>query len=688
MTEAPSFARSPSFDEETPRSDKAPSTGKSGTPFFADYVMDLSEAHDLAETPDPTKPQFDVSNAHSSRIESIQVPSLGVALNKTVEEPDDVASDTENGDDHRSFNRISNIEMDLRNLPPPQSVPRWPRDIPWAVAFLVFVPLSAIVPILDWRRNNVPSPLAVHPLSTASLHALFWAGIATLILSRALYRTPGGGDGDDARHMVGAALTIAAPISVAANILLVVIILYACPHARIGAVIPLWYTVRDLYLFRRWRRRNQQSGAGSRQAFFQALTSMVLDILSRSLRRASFFRVLTLILAIQFGALIIWRWALLASLNQPLYVFMIALVGFKWATGTIARMLSLLASGGIMSWFSQQARLAQELPSPSVDRNDSEDPAEDIENDAYITDAYTTVDASVYQSVADMDDVLDDDYDVDDDEFMEAPSARDARRRDSVQRDSIMTHSTVKSILHGGLTVSFGSVCQCGLVGGIAQFVWSQVRKIEFSRSLIQRHRNNNGENGFRGMQVHGADYSLGAKMYDNAIFLARSFVRRFSDLAMCHVVLFYKSYQRAALDVATLVEESGKLGWRAALFSIILISLTFLCLGVEPILHDDISTHMCACVGGCISSIIVVVTGLLLLHQRKNFEPPISDGQVVTNMIAAFVFSYTMIFTVMEPLRASIKAVYVSFAQHPESLSRAFPIVYHRLHRLSSENR
>jgi len=96
----------------------------------------------------------------------------------------------------------------------------------------------------------------------------------------------------------------------------------------------------------------------------------------------------------------------------------------------------------------------------------------------------------------------------------------------------------------------------------------------------------------------------------------------------------------------------------------------------------------MCACVGGALSGVIVLATGLLLLHQRKGYNPLISDGEVVTNMIAAFIFSYTLIFTVMEPLRASIKAVYVCFAQHPESLSRAFPIVYHRLHRLSTENR
>jgi hypothetical protein len=108
----------------------------------------------------------------------------------------------------------------------------------------------------------------------------------------------------------------------------------------------------------------------------------------------------------------------------------------------------------------------------------------------------------------------------------------------------------------------------------------------------------------------------------------------------------------------------------------------------VEPILQDDITTHICTCVGGAVSGTIVLVAGVLLLHQRKGFDPPILDAEVVTNMLVAYVLSYALIFTVLEPLRAAVKAVYVSFAQHPESLSRAFPIIYHRLCRLAEVNR
>lgn len=100
--------------------------------------------------------------------------------------------------------------------------------------------------------------------------------------------------------------------------------------------------------------------------------------------------------------------------------------------------------------------------------------------------------------------------------------------------------------------------------------------------------------------------------------------------------------------------------------------------------LHDDITTHMCASVGGSISGVIVLITGYVLAHQRGD---GITDWQVAETLLLSFILSYTLLFTVMEPLRASIKAVYVSFAQHPRSLSQAFPLIFHRLSRLSESN-
>ena len=106
---------------------------------------------------------------------------------------------------------------------------------------------------------------------------------------------------------------------------------------------------------------------------------------------------------------------------------------------------------------------------------------------------------------------------------------------------------------------------------------------------------------------------------------------------------------------------------------------------GVESILHDDITTHICSCIGGTITGVIVILTGNLLLRHRRSYD--FDDVSIVENMFVAFILSYTLIFTVMEPLRASVKAVYVSFAHCPRSISRAFPLIYHRLCRISEQN-
>jgi hypothetical protein len=68
------------------------------------------------------------------------------------------------------------------------------------VAFVLFVPISLIYPIFIQKYEH-DTPLTRHPLSTtATLHTLWWAAVATALLCRLLYRRAGGGEGDDARH--------------------------------------------------------------------------------------------------------------------------------------------------------------------------------------------------------------------------------------------------------------------------------------------------------------------------------------------------------------------------------------------------------------------------------------------------------------------------------------------------------
>jgi hypothetical protein len=375
----------------------------------------------------------------------------------------------------------------------------------------------------------------------------------------------------------------------------------------------------------------------------------------------------------------------------------LALLGGKWAAATVARILSHVASGGVAQWFLHQDALLQELRQQTTANTTASSPDDKNGNDMELyddfdpnsTDAYHSADASVYRPVlaSDEDDALDDDYDDVDDE---APVRRNDTGRGTRSRHSAPARHTamnaasnVKPLLVSAVSVSFGSVAQCGLVGGPAQFVWSQVRKVEIARSVWMQARlaggngavtsaamvvGGGGIGSVRRMTVvnSGEDTTVVAKTWNYVNQRARDFVRKYSDLGMSHVAVYYKSYQKAARDVSTLIEQTG----------------------VEPILHDDITTHMCSCVGGSISGIIVLFTGHVLLRQRASAgQHDISDLQVVEVMVLAYVLSYTLIFTVLEPLRSSVKAIYVSFAQHPESLRHTFPLVYHRLCRLSGSN-
>lgn len=612
------------------------STSSAGGLFFADMHLDLDEAHEIAETPEAAKPVLGKSSSYDSDTarNKLTLPSLGSLQDYVIEEEDQEAtSPVSSFRDKQDFSRISHFEVSH----PPKSPPRMPRDVPWGIAFILIVPASLIRPILMEEREQISSRLTRYPLSTATIHALCWAGVSAWVLSRFMYRTVAGGEGDNERHVIAQALTMSAPISVLVYIALAVIIWFECPDIRLATLIPVWYTVRDVFLFRRWK-RSIQEGSTSRHTFFQALVCMALDILSRSLRRSSFFRVLSGVLFVQFLVLVLWRWAILGALGAGSYwTLIVAALGGKWASGTVARLLSLVASGGVTGWMLDQSILAQNLP--ETEPTDDNSP-----------DAYSSVVGSVYRGV-DMEDVYDDD-DFDLEEDLETPSGR----RPGSDWSS---NSTVRSVLLSGLTTSFGSVAECGLLGGPAQFIWSQIRKVEIAKQVISNERNHGD---FRGMEIGTHEVSLLTRIWIGITTGARNFVRTFSDLAMPHVAAYYKSYQRAAKDVAHLIEQSG----------------------VEAIIHDDISTHICSCVGGVVSGIIVILTGHVLLQQRKNASEPVSDVQILENMLLAFVLSYTMIFTVMEPLRASIKAVYVSFAQHPRGLSQAFPLIYHRLTRLS----
>jgi hypothetical protein len=79
------------------------------------------------------------------------------------------------------------------------------------------------------------------------------------------------------------------------------------------------------------------------------------------------------------------------------------------------------------------------------------------------------------------------------------------------------------------------------------------------------------------------------------------------------------------------------------------------------------------------------MIFGVFLVIHRDSFASnPLSDISLFEILLVAYMLCHTILFTAMEPLRSAIKAVYVCFAEHPLSLSQAFPLIYQRLSRIS----
>ena len=96
------------------------------------------------------------------------------------------------------------------------------------------------------------------------------------------------------------------------------------------------------------------------------------------------------------------------------------------------------------------------------------------------------------------------------------------------------------------------------------------MRNIEAMGFFIQRRFNNNSRSrrnsGFQGMEISVNGTGGNQRQWKQMLALywrrldvaIRKFVRSHSDLALSHVAAYFKSYQRAANDVAVLIETSG----------------------------------------------------------------------------------------------------------------------------------
>lgn len=111
--------------------------------------------------------------------------------------------------------------------------------------------------------------------------------------------------------------------------------------------------------------------------------------------------------------------------------------------------------------------------------------------------------------------------------------------------------------------------------------------------------------------------------------------------------------------------------------------------LGLEPILQEDITKQICSSICSAISGVIVLITTYLLLHQRKNLDPsvydPITELHVAETMFLSYMYSYTLLYTAFEPIRSAIQTSYIAFAQNPQCFLHTYPLIYHRLCRLTT---
>lgn len=508
----------------------------------------------------------------------------------------------------------------------PSRPPRRPRDVSWMATALLIIPTGLIVPHVYYRRHstntnnttsedvNSSSSLSSWSdmVSSNSAHSTLLLSTLTalatsLIVLRLLYSHPGGSDGDNSRYKaIARSLLLANQYCIWLHVIQIGLIYHYLSNVRSAILLPIGLVIRDTLrkvtlattIAQRHQFQQQRLAAATsatstthdRITFFLALAVSSLDVLSRSLRRTSFVRALSILLLIQFACTYLWWSALVTVLSSESMTatgsivltkvmhitwLLLVMIAGNWATSTVCHLLGYVSAGGVSAWFrGQQVSIMERLKMQQQQQEEQDNITtinaegmnkgqtvwqdDDNAEDDYDDNAYQTADASAYATLSDFDEGLDDEYD-DDEDPAEGVQYYDHRHQHHPQQQHINKEETVKSFLLVGCTIGFGSVAQCGLLGGVAQMFGTLVRIVDTNLPPLDE---------FRGMAVSTTVnddtnaqrlrliVSIQWRTTENAV---RNFVRSHSDIAMSHVAVYFKSYQRAANDVATLIEISGK---------------------------------------------------------------------------------------------------------------------------------
>jgi len=708
-TSSPSRTHCSSIDDENKQNEKRSSiTDVSSCPFTENYqdemmVIEVSNTSTAVVSGSPNNFGNVVSNAATTGATASSSSGTGVKASTTKTRAEDNQDHKlQNGSLIHHQNLISsshhpntsNSKNDIQyqlsqDYHRPIRPPRRPRDVQWIVwfLFLALLPL-AILPTFV-RKSAREENTANSDIQKVNFPIILTA-IVAIVIARIFYLSRGGGEGEDRRYFSSQILIVANMI---ACFILPVVTLIFCKRPVRGSflynsflLVLTYVTMKDIYtfakLFRNTRIMREGVNDGQR-TLFRMLVNASLDVLSRSLKCQSIYRVVVLVIVLQLGVIMLIKRAIasvihLEGIVQKLAFVVLGAMGY-WVTGVCKKLLSYLACGGITTWFAHQSALLQETERMKQRRDESltKDKKErgDGDNSMFsrndeklytnvMPEAYRNVDASAYSLGIEIDEGMDDDYDDDYDDMFSLNVYRHANNSEMMATNH--NTLTVKAMLKSALMISFGSIIHCALLGGAANFLWSMLRTIEGLNAPPTIRYQSVGQETFQEMDI-GRDRDDSSNLRHRIltswlkfIVASKCFVRNHNDLALTHVGVYYKNYTRAANDVMALVIASG----------------------IEPIIQDDISFHMCASISKAISGIVVILIRQIMSSSTSN-----NPAAMCEILVVSFIMCYTIISTMMEPLQASIKAMYICFAHNSQSFSQVFPLVYHRLNRMGPES-
>lgn len=494
-------------------------------PFFADATLDIEEARGIASSPDNlhrlftnekeisiVKSKLRLPNVHDDEmIPSLSEDSTGRKNGElSMSDIDDVPKSSK-----RDFtvSAIYNDQMPFTSLLHTQNTrlkkTTKPRDRRWLCGFVI----SFLVLLLPFFLKS-GSATDHHRLQVADF-PLFLCLSLTILMSRLLYTSRGGSDGEDQRYLISQILIVSNPISCVLLLLLTLTVYYLNVGTKLYDVtlaLLIGMTVRELYFFAKLYRSDSIFVEGvndTERTFFRMMVNTSLDLISRTFGRKRLYRAVVFTLIAQFSSLFLLRKSLEYSYMcryAEFWIFIIVVVGY-WCVNVLIRFLGYIVCGGIIGWFIQRGKLMDDFE--RINQRE--------EGNAY----------EIFE-------LHDFDGDGDDFDDMEKYELRN-------QKDEIAL--TIERFAINGLRYSFGSIVRCALVGDLARFIW--FFNLPTDDISVINERVNMGE----------AIDSWGKR----ARIILKDFARNNHDLGLCHVAAYHSSYTKGSNDVISLVDFSGE---------------------------------------------------------------------------------------------------------------------------------